>query len=282
MSDAELKRLVQEVKKNESEIQAIIEDKEEKEAEEFKREWTRLVGSPGKMTLRGVSVGGGAKKKSKKKRKKKSKKKKTKKVKFSIKKSKKQTIKKAPTSLSIFPDKSPQLQEPGVPTKLTSYTTKNVAIRDERGREYNAIINDRLAYRRAPRGQNIDDFSEIIYGPKIEQLTSQNYKKIKKGNKMYFDRASSAFRGPFFFKNLTRGPELLFEVKDTAYNKKYLFSISVHALDNEKLYMVIGNNSPSNSKVKKSKKKKTVKKKGKKKNRKIMKSKLSKSRKARK
>ena len=101
---------------------------------------------------------------------------------YSIRKSSKKKQKtKTPTSLSIFPDKSPQLQEPGIPTKLNAFTTKNVAIRNAKGMEYNAIINDRLAYRRAPRGQNIDDFSEIIYGPKIVQLTSQNYKKIKKG-----------------------------------------------------------------------------------------------------
>ena len=35
---------------------------------------------------------------------------------------------------------------------------KNVAIRNAEGKEFNAIINDRLAYKRAPRGQNVDDF----------------------------------------------------------------------------------------------------------------------------
>jgi hypothetical protein len=250
MSDAELKRLVQEAKKNESKIQANIEDEKRKEVEEFEREWNRLIGPSGKMTIRQRSAEGGAKKK-------KSKKKKTKKVKFSIKKSKKQTIKKAPTSLSIFPDKSPQLQEPGVPTKLTSYTTKNVAIRDEKGREYNAIINDRLAYRRAPRGQNVDDFSEILYGPKVVQLTSQNYRKVKKGSKLYYDRGSAALRGPFIFKNLTRGPELVMEVKDTAYNKTYLFSIAVNRLDKEKVYLILGNKSISKSRKMKSKSKRS-------------------------
>ena len=257
MSDAELKQLVQEAEKNESKIQANIKDKEEREAKAFEREWNRLIGPSGKLMYRQRSGEGGAKKKSKKKRKKKSKKKKTKKVKFSIKKSKKQTIKKAPTSLSIFPDKSPQLQEPGVPTKLTSYTTKNVAIRDERGREYNAIINDRLAYRRAPRGQNVDDFSEILYGPKVVQLTSQNYRKVKKGSKLYYDRGSAALRGPFIFKNLTRGPELLMEVKDTAYNKTYLFSISVNRLDKEKVYLILGNKSISKARKMKSKSKRS-------------------------
>ena len=93
------------------------------------------------------------------------------------------------TSISVFPDKSPQLQEKGVPTRLNSFTTKNVSIRDSRGREFNAIINDRLAYRRAPRGQNVEDFSEILYGPNVVQLSKKNYKKMKKG-RITFDCVS--------------------------------------------------------------------------------------------
>ena len=34
--------------------------------------------------------------------------------------------KRPPSSLSIFPDKSPQLQKQGEPTKLNQFTTKNV------------------------------------------------------------------------------------------------------------------------------------------------------------
>jgi|TARA_Y100000591_G_C21793135_1_gene677729 hypothetical protein len=147
------------------------------------------------------------------------------------------------SSLSIFPDKSPQLQEKGVPTKLNSFTTKNVSIRDSKGREFNAIINDRLAYRRAPRGQNIEDFSEILYGPNVVQLTKGNYKQLKKKDILYYDRGSVALRGPFKFINIARGPEILLEVADTAYNKKYLFSIDVNRLDKEKLYLIKGRSS---------------------------------------
>ena len=62
MSDAELKRLVQEAKKNESKIQANIEDKKRKELEAFEREWNLLIGPSGKMTIRQRSAEGGAKK----------------------------------------------------------------------------------------------------------------------------------------------------------------------------------------------------------------------------
>ena len=166
---------------------------------------------------------------------------------------------KTPTSLSIFPDKSPQLQEKGVPTKLNAFTTKNVSIRDSKGREFNAIINDKLSYKRAARGQNVEDFSEVMYGPSIKPLTKINYKKLKKGDKIYYDRGSSAMRGPFFFVNITRGPEILMEVKDTSYDKKYLFSIAVNRLDKEKIY-IISKNSKSRSKTRKANKPKKPKK----------------------
>jgi hypothetical protein len=144
-----------------------------------------------------------------------------------------------PSSLSIFPDKSPQLQKEGEVTKLTAFTTKNVSIRDENNREFNNIINDRLAYRRAPRGQDVQDFSDILYGPPVVQLSKENYKKLKKGDRIYYDRGSVVLRGPFIFEGHRRGPELLFRIKDTAYNKEYKFSIGVANLKNEKLYMVV-------------------------------------------
>ncbi len=189
------------------------------------------------------------------KRKKQRKKKRTMRKTYSIRKRKAFGRKKSktPTSLSIFPDKSPQLQDKGVPTKLNSFTTKNVAIRDSKGREFNAIINDRLAYRRAPRGQNVEDFSEILYGPSVVQLSKANYKKMKKGDSLYFDRGSVALRGPFKFINVTRGPEILLEVADTAYNKKYLFSISVNRLSKEKLYLITNKSGKSKRHSKKRK-----------------------------
>lgn len=189
------------------------------------------------------------------KRKKQKKKKRTMRKTYSIRRKKAFGRKKSktPTSLSIFPDKSPQLQDKGVPTKLNSFTTKNVAIRDSKGREFNAIINDRLAYRRAPRGQNVEDFSEILYGPSVVQLSKANYKKMKKGDSLYFDRGSVALRGPFKFINVTRGPEILLEVADTAYNKKYLFSISVNRLSKEKLYLITNKSGKSKRHSKKRK-----------------------------
>ena len=189
------------------------------------------------------------------KRKKQRKKKRTMRKTYSIRRKKAFGRKKSktPTSLSIFPDKSPQLQDKGVPTKLNSFTTKNVAIRDSKGREFNAIINDRLAYRRAPRGQNVEDFSEILYGPSVVQLSKANYKKMKKGDLLYFDRGSVALRGPFKFINVTRGPEILLEVADTAYNKKYLFSISVNRLSKEKLYLITNKSGKSKRHSKKRK-----------------------------
>jgi len=189
------------------------------------------------------------------KRKKQKKKKRTMRKTYSIRRKKAFGRKKSktPTSLSIFPDKSPQLQDKGVPTKLNSFTTKNVAIRDSKGREFNAIINDRLAYRRAPRGQNVEDFSEILYGPSVVQLSKVNYKKMKKGDSLYFDRGSVALRGPFKFINVTRGPEILLEVADTAYNKKYLFSISVNRLSKEKLYLITNKSGKSKRHSKKRK-----------------------------
>jgi len=189
------------------------------------------------------------------KRKKQRKKKRTMRKTYSIRRKKAFGRKKSktPTSLSIFPDKSPQLQDEGVPTKLNSFTTKNVAIRDSKGREFNAIINDRLAYRRAPRGQNVEDFSEILYGPSVVQLSKANYKKMKKGDSLYFDRGSVALRGPFKFINVTRGPEILLEVADTAYNKKYLFNISVNRLSKEKLYLITNKSGKSKRHSKKRK-----------------------------
>lgn len=231
MSDS-LLELVREAKRNEEKINNEKERKKQLEIEDFEKDWIKNFGSLNKMTIRQKSAEGGSK------------------------------SKKSQKTLSVFPDKSPQLQEKGVPTKLNTFTSKNVAIRDSRGREFNAIINDRLAYRRAPRGQNVEDFSEIIYGPNVVQLTSNNYKKLKKGSQIYYDRGSAALRGPFIFKNITRGPELLMEVKDTAYNKTYLFSISVTKLNSEKLYLIVGGKSPSKKhktpKTKKNKMKRKV------------------------
>jgi hypothetical protein len=76
---------------------------------------------------------------------------------------------------------------------------------------------------------------------------------MKKGDSLYFDRGSVALRGPFKFINVTRGPEILLEVADTAYNKKYLFSISVNRLSKEKLYLITNKSGKSKRHSKKRK-----------------------------
>ena len=165
---------------------------------------------------------------------------------------------KAPTSLSIFPDKSPQLQKNNEPTKLNKFTTKNVAIKDKNHNEYNIILNNRLAYKRPARGQDFQNDTEIIYGPTVEPLKKNNYKSLKKGNIVYYDRASVVLRGPFIFVGHRRGPELLFKIKDVVYPREYLFSINVDRLDNENLYLVKSNNHSfkNNKTIKKNKKNK--------------------------
>ena len=169
---------------------------------------------------------------------------------------------KAPTSLSIFPDKSPQLQKNNEPTKLNKFTTKNVAIKDKNHNEYNIILNNRLAYKRPARGQDFQNDTEIIYGPTVEPLKKNNYKSLKKGNIVYYDRASVVLRGPFIFVGHRRGPELLFKIKDVVYPREYLFSIEVNRLDKENLYLVKGNNSSSKKNSNKTVKNKKNKQKG--------------------
>lgn len=145
---------------------------------------------------------------------------------------------KTPTSFSVFPDKSPQLQKKGEFTKLNKYTTKNVAVQ-EGVKIYNAIINERLAYQRPARGQLHQQFPKIIYGPKVARLTKNNYKKLKKGMKLYYDRGSVILRGPFIFEKVNRGPLLIFSIKDAAYNTIYHFSLQISQLEKEKMYFII-------------------------------------------
>lgn len=161
---------------------------------------------------------------------------------------------KPPSSLSIFPDKSPQLQSDGEYTKLNTFTTKNLVVQDKQGRSFNAIFNDRLGYRRAPRGQNAQNFSDTVYGPAVKELTTSNYKNLKKGDVVYYDRGSVLFRGPFIFKGHRRGPELLFEIKDSVYDKKYLFTIAVKRLKDERLFMIVKNTKTRKRKSRKRKK----------------------------
>tara|TARA_B100001057_G_scaffold368469_1_gene371982 strand:+ start:11286 stop:11984 length:699 start_codon:yes stop_codon:yes gene_type:complete len=181
-------------------------------------------------------------KKGGRKTKKNNKKKQKTKKKTNLKKQKTVTRKsKVPTSLSIFPDKSPQLQKDNEPTKLNKFTTKNVAVKDKNHNEYNSILNNRLAYKRPARGQDLQIDTSIIYGPVVEPIKKKNYKSLKKGDVIYYDRSSVVLRGPFYFQGHRRGPELLLKVKDIVYPREYLFSIEVNKLEKENLYLVKNN-----------------------------------------
>jgi len=146
----------------------------------------------------------------------------------------------SPTSLSIFPERSPQLQgdEPSI---LNKFTTKYISIQNKRGQQWNTVENDKLAYKRSARGAPIGSYPKIVYGPKVQRLTKENYKKLKKGTQMYYDRESVAFRGPFTFEKILRGPNILVTGRDIGYlNKTYKFTLPVSKLKTEILYFQVG------------------------------------------
>lgn len=148
---------------------------------------------------------------------------------------------KSPTSFSIFPEKSPQLQGEDA-SLLNTFTTKNVQVRNKNGQSWNTIENGKLAYKRSARGAPVGNYPKIIYGPRVERLKKDNYKKLKKHAKIYYDRGSVLFRGPFIYEKTIRGPHLLFTIKDSGYlNKVYDFSIAVNKLKNEQLFFIIDN-----------------------------------------
>jgi hypothetical protein len=154
---------------------------------------------------------------------------------------------KSPTSLSIFPEKSPQMQGEN-PSILNVFTTKNVQVHNKYGHFWNIIENDKLAYKRSARGAAIGTYPKIVYGPPVERLTSSNYKKLKKGSEVYYDRGSIVFRGPFIYEKTLRGPVLMFTIKDAGYlNKVYKFVISVSKLKSEQLYLVKKHNNKRGS-----------------------------------
>lgn len=143
---------------------------------------------------------------------------------------------KSPTTLSIFPEKSPQLQD-DEPSMLNAFTTKNVQIVDKNHQVWNSIENGKLAYKRSARGAHVGNFPKIIYGPYVERLTKNNYKQLTKDTEVYYDRSSVVFRGPFIYQKTLRGPNLVFTVKDVGYsNKIYKFTIPVSKLSKEILY----------------------------------------------
>ena len=142
----------------------------------------------------------------------------------------------SPTTLSIFPEKSPQLQG-SESSPLNLFTTKNVVMGE--GQNWNAIENGKLAYKRPARGADISHFPRIIYGPRVERLTKTNYRRLKKGSKLYYDRSSVVYRGPFTFQRLLRGPILLLTAQDMGYKDlTYKFTLPVKNLKKEMLYLV--------------------------------------------
>jgi len=142
----------------------------------------------------------------------------------------------APTSIAKLSKRSPQLDaKKGV--TLNRYTTKN-AKSGCYPHIYNTFINNRLAYQRAARGGAPDDLAKLRLGPKAERLTKENYNTLKKGQKIYYDRGSVYFRGPFTFQRLTRGPILNFTVQDAGYDITYLFSIKPSHLAEHILYII--------------------------------------------
>ena len=159
-----------------------------------------------------------------------------------------------PTSLSAFPDKSPQLQHPEK-TRLNLFTTQNINMKDpDTGREYNKVISGKFAYKRPPRNSNMDGTATIIWGPKAEKLTKTTYKKLKKGMKLWYDRGSTAFRGPFIFQSLSKGPTLEMKAKDIGYDTVYDFIIKVSELKDHTIYFQSSNKKKTAKKRRKTKK----------------------------
>lgn len=165
-------------------------------------------------------------------------------------------IQKSPSSLSAFPDKSPQLNR-SKNNRLNLFTTQNIDMKDSKKRQqYNTVINNKLAYKRGPRNSQMDNTAEIIWGPPVERVTSKNYKKLKKGSKLYYDRGSTAFRGPFLFTKHSKGPILEMKGKDVGYGTVYNFEISVSSLSKNVLYYITSKSTKTKRKAKKGKTKK--------------------------
>lgn len=174
----------------------------------------------------------------------------------------------SPTSLSIFPERSPQLQDKE-PNILNVFTTKNISVKDRQGQQWNTVENNKLAYKRSARGAPIGSYPKIIYGPPVERLTKKNYKKIKKGAQLYYDRGSVVFRGPFTYQKTLRGPSLLLTANDIGYRHNvYKFVIPLNKLKSEILYFETGQKSRRRTRKKTVNKKKTVKRKTRKKRKK--------------
>jgi hypothetical protein len=167
----------------------------------------------------------------------------------------------SPTSLSIFPERSPQLQDKE-PNVLNAFTTKNIRVKDKHGQQWNTVENNKLAYKRSARGAPIGSYPKVIYGSRVDRLTKKNYKKLKKGVQLYYDRNSVVFRGPFTYQKTIRGPNLLLTASDIGYRHNiYKFVIPVSKLKNETLYFETGRHLTKKRTKKKSRKKRKKRKK---------------------
>ena len=60
-------------------------------------------------------------------------------------------------SISILKERSIQLQK-GEPSILNKFTTKNVTVRDKNQNVWNTVENNKLAYKRSPRGAPIGTY----------------------------------------------------------------------------------------------------------------------------
>lgn len=143
-------------------------------------------------------------------------------TKLSLKKSARARGAKTPTTSPTISEKSPRLYTGS--KKLDTYTTKNVEVGCYPFL-YNYFMNNRLIYRRLTRGGRPEDAFKTRLGPKAVRLTKANYQTLKKGQKIYMDRGSVFFRGPFIFQRYSRGPLLNLSARDVGYDNTYNFTM---------------------------------------------------------
>jgi len=143
-----------------------------------------------------------------------------------------------PTTSVIMSHKSPRLYSGS--KNLDEHTTKNIEVGCYPFL-YNHFMNNRLVYRRLPRGGKPDDAFKTRLGPRATRLTKDNYQIMKKGQKIYMDRDSVFFRGPFIFQRYSRGPLLNFSAKDVGYDNIYNFTMRPSDLEDSNFILYIVN-----------------------------------------
>lgn len=172
-----------------------------------------------------------------------------------IKYNKLQAENKAPSSLSFEKDNTPRLGGKD-DIIFNNFTTKHISSQiKEFPNVFNTYTNGKLAYKRAPRKSDHNYPTKIKWGPSAFKLTTNNYKNLKKNQRLYFDRGSVYFRGPIFFDGLLRGPKLKLKAKDFGYDNTYTFILDIKNIDDFLLYAV--QNKTKNTKNKSKNKSKT-------------------------